>query len=773
MSTETSNTAPVYGLGDSPVRLEDERLLRGQGRFVDDLRPPDLTHGVVLRSPWAHARISRLDASAARTMPGVLVVLTGAEQSAEGISPTWPHAPANVQTGEPFPCEPQPPLALGRVRYVGEAVAFVVAETHAQALDALERIEVEYEALPTVTSPRAAREIGAPALSDQVERNTCLSWTYGEAERTGALLAAAPHVVSLQVHNHRVAHCAMEPRGALGWHDPTAARYRLEVSSQNVHVIRDHIARSLGVAPDAVHLHAPDVGGGFGVRNFVYAEYILVLWAARRVGRPVKWISSRMEGFGADHQARDFEALGTLALDDDGRFLALRVQCDFNLGAFLIGAGGGVPTGQFCTCPGTVYAIEAVELQIAAALTNTTPIGVTRGPGFAEMVDLVERLIDKAARETGIDRVTLRRRNLVPANAMPWTNAVGNVIDSGDFPGCFERALAAANFDRFAERRRDADGRGVLRGIGFANHIKATGGLDEENAELRFDDGALVLTTGTQAIGQGHETTFRQIVGTLLGLPFETIRYVAGDTAAIAMGGGHGSSRATYMAGTAMHRASAALLEQARPLAAELLEAAAGDLEFERGRFQVAGTDRAVGLLEVAAEAQSRGQRLGSYQHFRRDAMTFPCGCHVAEVEIDAETGAVELVAYTAIDDYGVLVNPMVARGQALGAIAQGVGQALLEQVVYDPATAQLLTGSFMDYALPRADVLCAIDLDFHAHRCTTNPLGVKGCGEAGAIAAYPAIANAVLDALSGRAPAALQGAATPSRVWGLLAKQG
>ncbi len=759
-----------FEVGSSPPRLEDARFLAGEGRYLDDLDASTALHAVVLRSPHAHARIRNVSSEAATAMPGVALVLTGQAVARAGLLPTWPHGRVNVQTGEPFPYEGQPLLADQRVRYVGEPVALIVADSSSRAADAAQAVEIDYEPLPAVVQATEALRAGAPQLTDAVPGNTCLDWCFGDKVATDAALSRAAHVASISVHNHRVAHNAMEPRGAFARYDEATGIYRLELSTQNVHVIRDHIARSMGVAASKVRVIAPDVGGGFGVRNFVYAEYILLAWAAKQTGRSVKWVATRSEGFLSDHQARDYTATARLGLDAAGRFTALAVASDFALGAYVIGAGAGVPTGQYCTCPGSVYQIPSVHLGIRAGLTNTVPIGVTRGPGFAEMVDLMERLVDVAAAEIGIDRVELRRRNLVSASAMPWTNAVGTIIDSGDFPGCLDQAVAVAGYDSFPARRAKAAARGRLRGLGIASHIKATGGLDEENVTLAFDAGELVLVTGTQAIGQGHETTFRQIACTLLGVPFDKIRYVAGDSQAIAMGGGHGSSRATYMASTAMAMATERLLAKARPVAGALLEADPDDLEFADGAFRIVGTDRGVPLLDVAEQAARDGCPLDTYQHFRRDAMTYPSGCHVAEVEVDPETGVVRLVEYTVVDDYGTLVNPTVARGQVHGAIAQGVGQALLEQVVLDE-NGQLLTGSFMDYAMPRADDLPSFSVRFNATRCTTNPLGVKGCGEAGAIAGYPAVANAIRDAL-GDPRLSLVGAARPETVWRLLAER-
>jgi aerobic carbon-monoxide dehydrogenase large subunit len=558
----------------------------------------------------------------------------------------------------------------------------------------------------------------------------------------------------------------MEPRGVVGLWDAVRDRYVAYVSSQSIHTTRDNTARALGVPPAAVRFVAPDVGGGFGAKNFIYPEHVLILWTAKRVGRPVKWIATRSEGFLSDHQARDHRAEAGLAIDANGRFWALRVKSAANAGAYLVFAGG-VQTFQYVHLPGTVYKIPAIDLQIAAVLTNTAPIGVTRGPGFAEAVNIIERLVDQAARQCGFDRARLRHINMVPAEAMPMTNAFGNKVDSGAFAPTFDRALVEADVDGFAARRRESEARGFLRGLGFAYHIKATGGSPHENVDIRFEvDGTVWLITGTQTIGQGHETTFPQILADRLGLANERIRLIQGDTDLIPAGGGHGSSRATYMGGTAIWRASDEIIAKGTRIAADALEAAEADIRFEDGRFVVSGTDRSVTLLDIAAIARDKGTPLDTYHTWTREWMTFPNGAHIVEVEIDRDTGQVALARYTAVDDYGVLVNPMIAAGQAHGAIAQGVGQALLEHAVYDPGSGQLIAGSFMDYAMPRADDVVSLNLGFSATRCTTNPLGVKGCGEAGAIAAFPAIANAIADALAPLGGGDLAGPTTPQQIW-------
>ena len=754
-------------IGDSPKRREDQRFVTGHGAYLDDLAFDGLAHATVLRSPHAHAWIRAIDMTAAKAAPGVLAVLTAADAARDGLKPLRPYAEANVQTGEPFAFAPQPLIAGDKVRFAGEPVALVIAETRAQALDAAELIAVDYEPIDAVTTGAAARAAGAPQIAGEVPGNVCIDWHTGDAAGADAAFARAAHVVTLVLDNHRIVTNPMEPRGGVGRYDAAAGRYTLHVSSQNIHINRNHVARALGVEPADVRFIAPDVGGGFGSKNFAYVEHALILWAAKRTGRPVKWIASRSEVFLSDHAARDMWAEASLALDGEGRFLALKAASVANLGAYLAGAGGGVQTYQYIHLQGSVYRLPAIALHVVAVLTNTAPIGVTRGPGFAETINILERLIDAAAQKTGIDRGELRRRNMVPPDAMPMTNAFGFGVDSGHFAETLDRALSRADCAGFAARRRASEADGKLRGLGFAYHIKGTGGPPEENVDVRFEaDGTVSLITGTQHIGQGHETTFPQILAHRLGVANERIRLCQGDTDLIAFGGGHGSSRATYMGGTAIWRASDEIIAKGRALAADALEAAEADIRFEDGRFVVSGTDRAIGLLDVAALGREKAKPLDTYHFWKRDHMTFPNGAHVVEVEIDRETGRVALVRYTAVDDYGVLVNPMVASGQAHGAMAQGVGQALLEHATYDAGSGQMLAGSFMDYALPRADDLPSFDLGFNSTPCTTNPLGVKGCGEAGAIAAFPAIANAILDALAPLGVTSFEGPATPAHIW-------
>jgi carbon-monoxide dehydrogenase large subunit len=743
-------------IGDSPRRREDARFVTGHGAYLDDLQFEGVTHAVFLRSPHAHARINRIDTAGARNSRGVLAILTAADAAADGLRPLRPTVEANVQTNEPFRFLPQPLLAEDKVRYVGEPVVLVVAETRHQALDAAELISIDYDPLPAITRTTDALAPDAPLLATEVPGNLCLDWQWGQTAEVTDTIKTAPHVVTITLNNHRIVTNPMEPRGAVGCYD---GRYTLHVSSQNLHGNRDMAARALGVDPSAVRFIAPDVGGGFGAKNFAYAEHTLILWAARRTSRPVKWIATRSETFLSDHQARDHLATATLALDAEGNFRALHVDSVANLGAYMAGGSGGVQTNQYPHLQGTVYNVPAISLHVKAVLTNTTPIGVTRGPGFGESVNIMERLIDAAAEHCGFDRFELRRRNFVTIT--PTTNAFNFTIDSGNFRSVFDTAIANADVANFPQRRADSVTNGKRRGLGLACHIKATGGFPTENVDIRFDgDGTVALITGTQTIGQGHETTMPQILADRLGLANSIIHLKQGDTDLIPMGGGHGSSRSTYMGGTAIWRASDIIIAKGKALAARALEAAEADIEFADGVFRVTGTDRAIALLALAADTPGA---LDTYHQWTREAMTFPNGTHIAEVEVDPETGTVTLERLTAVDDYGVIVNPMIAAGQAHGAIVQGAGQALLEHAVYDPASGQPISGSFMDYALPRAGDLPGFDLSFTGTRCTTNPVGVKGCGEAGAVALFPAIGNAIADAVG---VTSLNGPASANRMW-------
>ena len=761
---------PRVRIGDSPERTEDRRFLIGKGQFVDDLPFGNLAYLCILRSPHAHAIVRSIKSDAVENLPGVLAVLKGTDQIAAGIKPMEPYVRENFRNGEPFSYLPHPPLATDRVRYVGQPVAAVVARSLAIARDAAERIEIEFQPLPAITSISSALSKSAPKISDNIPDNVILRWQVGDENASQQAFRTASHLTRLRLTNHRVITNSMEPRGGVGFFNQISSRYTLHISSQSLHAGRDCIAETLGVDNENVRVIAPDVGGGFGLKNFAYPEHVLLLWAARVAGCPVKWINERMAGFVSDHQARDHLADAELALDADGHFLALRIGSWANLGAYLCGSSGRVCSDQYASLPGTVYEIPQIYLSIGAVTTNTVPIGVTRGPGFAEAVNVLERLIDCAAREMGIDRAELRRRNM--RKTTPFTSITGTYVDSGKFSKNLNRAMQAAS--GFANRQQDAMSRARLLGLGFAYHIKATGGAPEEKVELNFEDDTLILTTGTQSIGQGHETTFPQIISEFLGVPIEKIRYRHGDTGLISKGGGHGSSRATYMGGTAMYLAIEKIIGKGKPIAAKLLQARETEIFYKKGQYRVSGSERAIDLFEVARAARQTNassdlSTLDTSQEFTRKHMTFPNGCHIAEVEIDPDTGKVDVVRYGAVDDYGTIINPMVASGQVHGAIAQGIGQALLEHAVYQDISGQLLSGSLLDYALPRATDIPPLSVIFNGVDCTTNPLGVKGCGEAGAIAGFPAITNAISDALAPLNIHSFEGPATPERVWRVI----
>ena len=758
---------PISKIGDAPKRREDTKFLTGRGAYLEDLAFEDMCHAVFLRSPHAHARIDAIDTSAARNLTGVIAILTGEDAHADGLRPLMPAQVENPKTGTQFKFLPQPLLADGVVRHVGEPIVMVIAETVDCGLDALDLIEVEFTPLDVVTTPADARKPDAPSLSDQAPSNLSFTDHYGSRETVESAMASAAHVVSLSVENPRIITNPMEPRGVIGAWDGQTGRYTLHVSSQNIHGIRDATAKCLGVDASNVRLIAPDVGGAFGVKNFAYCEMPLLAWAGRRAGRPVRWIATRSEMFLADHQARGHQSSARLALGTDGRFLALEVDSTANIGAYLVGSCGLVQATLFSHLAGTVYDIPAVFAQISAVFTNAAPLGVTRAPGFSEASLVMERLIDVAARQCGFDAADLRRRNFFRADAMPVVNALGESIDSGDFAGCLDAVLAQANVTGFAARRRVSEQQGKLRGLGIAYHIKATGGSPEENVEIKFEvDSTVTLISGTQTIGQGHETSFPQIISQLLGVPDSQVNLIDGDTDRLPTGGGHGSSRSTYMAGTSMWRAAQEIIKKGTILAADALEAAPADIQFSNGRFTVVGTNRSIELLEVARVARETGQPLDTYNHWTREHMTFPNGAHAVEIEIDPDTGQLVIDRYTLADDYGILVNPMIVDGQVHGATAQGIGQALLERVAIDETTGQPLAASFLDYAMPRADDLPFFNVTHNPTRCTTNPLGVKGAAEAAVVGAPAAIANAVVDALWPYGVRHFDGAATPERIW-------
>ena len=760
----------VAVIGEASSRVEDKKFLTGAGKYLDDLEFPDVCYAVFIRSPHAHARILSLSTAIAKEMPGVLDIVTADDVELSKLNALKPFIQENPNTGERFSFVEQPLLAQNITRYQGEPIVLVIAATLAQALDASERVEIEYSPLPHVVDVKEAVSHKSIKLNSQIDGNIAVKWNTGNSEGIEKVFDNADQVVSLSIQNQRIVTNPMEPRGVVADWSKRTGRYTLYGSSQNIHVMRTCVADMLGVTEESVRFIAPDVGGGFGSKNFCYTEYGLIAWISKKLRRPVKWIASRSEGFLSDHQGRDHQSEVQLALGKDGKFLALKVTSYANLGAYLVGSAGGVQVVQYANLPGTVYNVPVIELKILGVLTNTTPIGVFRGPGYAEANLIIERIIDKAAHQCGFDRAELRRMNLYKADDMPFTNALGGVVDSGNFPKVLDMALKKADYSGFNARKKKMDLNGLLRGIGFAYHIKGTGGAPDENVDVRFNEDATIsLIMGTQSIGQGHETTFPQILASQLGISKNKVVLASSDTDRIAFGGGHGSSRSTYMGGTAIFNAVQDIISKGKTIAANEFETSVEDLSFANGSFTVSGTDKSLSIFEVAELGRNLKHPLDTYKKWTREAMTFPNGAHVAEVEIDPDTGIVKLKSYTAVDDYGVLVNPSIVKGQMHGAIAQGVGQALLETVIYDESSAQMLTGSFMDYAVPRADDLPFYETAFESTPCATNPLGVKGCGEAGTIAAPSAIFSAIIDALRPFGITHIEGPATPEKIWSLI----
>jgi carbon-monoxide dehydrogenase large subunit len=763
-------------IGEPVRRVEDERFLTGRGRYVDDIQLQGQVAAVFVRSPHAHADIIAIDRAAAADAPGVLAVLINADLVADGISPIPCAVTIKSRDGQSCFVPPRWPLAQERVRHVGDPVAIVIAETEGQARDAADLVQVEYAPLPAITNTARALDAGIPQLWDEAPQNICIDWDIGDPTAVETAFKGAAHVTEItDLINNRLAVASMEGRAAAGEYDATTGRYTLHVTCPFVHNLRRQLAEQvLHISEEDLRVIAPDIGAGFGMKNFACPEYPLVLWAARRLGRPVKWTSSRSEAFMSDDQARDHASTAQMALDREGRILGLRIHTIATHGAYLVGASAMLPTTANASAASGVYDIPAAHLEVKTVFTNKTPTGSYRGVGRAEAIYVIERLIDKAADETGIDAAELRRRNLIPATAMPYTTPFGFTFDSGDFPGTFEGVLAGADYAGFEGRRAESDSRGRLRGIGIAYYIDDTLGPAEEGADIRFgEDDFVTLLVGTFNNGQGLETTLRQIVSDQLGVPFDRIGFEQGDTDKLAIGGGHGGSRSTEMGGSALRAAADRVIEKGRMVAAHELEAADADIEFTEGRFVVAGTDRALGLSEVAAIARDPARRpdgldedLDTHERYLRRASAWPNGCHVVEVEIDPETGHVTVLRYTVVNDFGNIINPLIVTGMVHGGIAQGAGQALFEDMIYDDESGQLLTGSFMDYTLPKADDLCDVTLSFNEIPTETNPLGVKGCGEADTIGAHPAIMNAVIDALSARGITELDCPATPQRVW-------
>jgi carbon-monoxide dehydrogenase large subunit len=762
-----------FGIGQPVRRVEDQRFLTGRGRYVDDLQLAHQAYGAVLTSPHAHARIRGVDARAALAAPGVLCVLTGADAQAANLGGMPPLFMPEDMGGPKGYRTRRPLLAADKVRYVGDRVAFVVAATPQQARDAAELVAVDYEPLPAVVSAEAAVKDGAPRIWEEWSNNVAFPLMMGSKEATDAAFAKAAHVVSLRLENNRLSANSLEPRGAIGDYNPADETFTLYTSTQNPHGVRTQLAQNVfRIAETKLRVVAHDVGGGFGMKADTYPEEGLVLWASRELGRPVKWTATRSESLAGDDHGRDQVVTGEMALDADGKILAIRAQALHAVGAYVVGAAV-VPVLYALKLVPNVYAVPAVHVATRAVFTNTVPNHPYRGAGRPEAVYLTERLLDLAAQKLGIDPVELRRRNYIAPAALPYATPTGFVYDSGEFARLTDRCLGLADWPGYTARHAATEKQGRLRGRALIYYLEDCG-VFNDRMELRFDpSGTLTIIAGTFSHGQGHATTYAQMASDWLGVPFESIRFVQGDTDQVSFGRGTYASRSVMVGGGALRAAADNLIEKAKPLAAHLLEASAGDLSFKEGRFQITGTDRAIRLVDVAKAfyrpvglPKQFGIGLEASGAYTTDPPNFPNGCHVCELEVDPETGVVSIDRYSVVDDVGRVINPLVCEGQIQGGLAQGIGQALLENVVFDSDSGQLLSGSFADYAMPRADDLPAFALEFIEVPCKTNPLGVKGVGEAGSVGAPPAVIGALLDALRPLGVKHIDMPATPQRVW-------
>jgi carbon-monoxide dehydrogenase large subunit len=781
----------VIGIGRSPKRKEDLRFVTGRGNYVADIKRPDMAMGVFVRSPHAHANILSIDISAAMASPGVKAVYTGEDLKADNVGGLPVGWGIRGKDGNPMNEPPHPPLAQGKVRYVGDAVAFVVAATLEQAEAAAELVAVDYEVLTPVVGVVEALQPGAPQLYDDVPNNLCCDWDLGDAVAVDAAFTQAAHVTSIELVNQRLVGNPMEPRAAIGEYDFANGQYTLWTTSQFPHVVRLLMGEMvLHIPQHKLRVVAPDVGGGFGVKQFHYAEEAVVTWAAGKLGGAVKWVCSRSEGFISDAHGRDHVTEAELALDADGKFLAMRVHTYANMGGYLSTFGPNIPTNLYAPLLSGVYVIPSIYCEVKVVFTNTVPVDAYRGAGRPEATFVVERLVDTAALEMGIDKIEIRKRNIIPAEAYPYQTPVLVQYDSGDPRACLDRAEVLADVAGFEQRRSEAASRGKYRGLGISTYVEACGlapsrmagqlgargGLYESATVRVHPSGAITVLIGTHNHGQGHETTFAQIVSERLGVPFENIDIVFGDTDKVQFGMGTYGSRSLVVGGSALNKASDKVILKGRKIAAHQFEAALEDVIFEAGEFSVAGTDRKKTFVEIAGAAyvpfdfplETLEPGLEEQAYYDPVNFTYPGGAHFCEVEIDPDTGIVTLERYTAVDDVGTIINPMIVEGQLQGGIVQGVGQALFEHGVYDEA-GQLLSGSFMDYCMPRADNLPNLVIEPHSTTCAHTPMGVKGCGECGTIGSPAAVISAVVDALRPLGVAHVDMPATPSRIWNVI----
>jgi carbon-monoxide dehydrogenase large subunit len=778
------------GIGASVRRKEDQRFITGHGHYTDDVNRPGQAHAMFVRSPHAHATIKSIDAKAALAHEGVLAVLTGTELAADKIGNLVCGWMIHSKDGSPMKMAPHPALATGKACYVGDPVAVVIAETLAQAKDAAEAVVVDYAVLPAVVDPNKAQANGAPLIHEVAPGNTIYQWHLGDAKAADAALRAAKHVTRLDIVNNRLVPNAIEPRAAIGEYDQGTESFTLWNTTQNPHVARLVISAFIGMAPEhKLRVIAPDVGGGFGSKIFIYPEEIVALWASKRVGRPVKWVCDRSEAFLADAHGRDHVTHAEMAFDDGGRITALKAKTIANLGAYMSTFSSSIPTYLYATLLSGQYDIPAIYCEVDAVYTNTVPVDAYRGAGRPEATFVVERLVEVGAREMALDPVELRRKNFI--KSFPHQTPVIMSYDAGDYPAALRKAVELADIKGFGKRKREAARNGKLRGIGFSTYIEACGIAPSqavgslgagvglwESAEVRVNPtGSVELLTGCHQHGQGHETTFAQVVSDRLGIPIENVSVVHGDTDKVQFGMGTYGSRSGAVGLSAVVKALDKIEAKAKKVAAHMLEAAEGDIIFKDGKFTVAGTDKSAAWGDVTLNAYIAHKFTGAELEpglkeaafYDPTNFTFPAGCHICEVEVDPETGTTEIVAWTAVDDFGTVINPMIVEGQVHGGIAQGVGQAMCEHAVYDD-NGQLVTGSLMDYCMPRAQDLPSFKIDTAATRCPGNPLGIKGCGEAGAIAAPPAVINAITDAIGTEN---LTMPATAQTVWSALQKTG
>lgn len=776
------------GIGAAVRRKEDRRFITGKGQYVDDINRPNQLYASIVRSPVAHGKINKVGIEDAMAVPGVVAVFTGADMVADEVGSLPCGWGISSKNGDAMVEPGHPPLANEYLRHVGDQVAIVLAESRAVARDASELVDIDYDDLPAVASLEAASAEGAPLVWQDAPGNICFDWEIGDAAATDAAFAEATKTASIELVNNRLIANAMEPRAAIGDYDSGKDEYTLYTTSQNPHVIRLLMgAFVLGIPEHKLRVIAPDVGGGFGSKIFHYAEEAIVTWASKKVDRPVKWTAERSESFISDAHGRDHITHAEMAMNDAGEFLGLRVSTRANLGAYLSTFGPSVPTYLYATLLAGTYRTPAIYANVKGMFTNTVPVDAYRGAGRPEASYLLERLVDRAAKVAGLDPVEIRRRNFIQTDQFPYQTPVALEYDIGDYEATLAAALKASSYDKFDERKKDSAKRGKLRGIGLSSYIEACGiapsnvagalgaraGLYEAGTVRVNPTGSVTVLTGSHSHGQGHETTFAQLVTEALGVDFDNVEIVHGDTGKVPFGMGTYGSRSAAVGGVALMNALEKIKTKSRKIAAHLLEAAEEDIEFKDGQLTVAGTDRSVPFGDVAMAAyvphnyplETLEPGLEETAFYDPKNFTFPAGCHVCEVEIDPDTGVVDVVRFTAADDFGKIINPMIVNGQVHGGVTQGIGQALYEQCIYDDS-GQLLTGSMMDYCLPKADNVPNFDVSTNVTACTHNVLGVKGCGEAGAIGSPPAVINAVVNALADYGVDDIRLPATPERVW-------